>query len=51
MAARPAVKKGMEVGAELSTDPSKLSDEEKARIAKILMNQRAIPIPKEWSTA
>jgi len=51
MAARPAVKKGMEVGAEMSTDPSKLSDEEKARIAKILMNQRATPIPKEWSVA
>lgn len=50
MAARPAVKKGMDVGTELSTDTSRLSEEEKARIAKILMNQRATPIPKEWAT-
>jgi GST-like protein len=51
LAARAAVKKGMEVGADMSVDPSKLSDEEKARVAKILMNQRATPIPKEWSAA
>jgi GST-like protein len=51
MAARPAVKKGMDVGSDMSTDPSKLSDDEKARIAKILMNQRATPIPKEWTAA
>jgi hypothetical protein len=41
----------MEVGADMSVDPSRLSDEEKARVAKILMNQRATPIPKEWTTA
>jgi GST-like protein len=46
--ARPAVKKAMAVGADLQEDPSKLSDEEKARRAKLLMNQRATPIPKEW---
>jgi GST-like protein len=51
MAVRPAVQKGMAVGADLSVDPSKLSDEEKARIATILMNQRATPIPKEWGAA
>ncbi len=51
LAARPAVKKGMAAGAELSMDTSKLSDEEKARIAKILTNQRATPIPKEWTNA
>ena len=51
MAARPAVQKGMAAGAELSVDPSKLSDEEKARIAAILTNQRATPIPKEWGAA
>jgi len=51
LAARPAVKKGMEVGGDLSVDPSKLSDEDKARVARILMNQRATPIPKEWTAA
>ena len=51
MAARPAVKKGMEAGADLSVDPSRLSDEDKARAAKILTNQRATPIPKEWVAA
>ena len=49
MAARPAVKRGMDAGADLSVDTSKLSDEDKARMAKILMNQRATPIPKEWT--
>ena len=48
MHARPAVERGMKAGAELSVDPSKLSDEDKARLAKVLGNQRATPIPKEW---
>ena len=48
MVARPAVAKAMTVGAELQEDPAKLSDEEKARRAKLLTNQRATPIPKEW---
>ncbi|MGD0189518.1 MAG: glutathione S-transferase N-terminal domain-containing protein [Rhizomicrobium sp.] len=51
LAARPAVKKGMEAGSDLSVDVAKLSDEERARMTKILMNQRATPIPKEWSAA
>jgi GST-like protein len=51
MAARPAVQKGMATGADLSVDPSKLSDEEKVRIATILTNQRATPIPKDWGVA
>jgi hypothetical protein len=38
----------MAVGADLAEDPSKLSAEEKERRAKILSNQRAVPIPKEW---
>jgi GSH-dependent disulfide-bond oxidoreductase len=45
LAARPAVVKGMAVGADLSEDPSKISPEEQARRAKILYNQRAIPVP------
>ncbi|HEX3431593.1 MAG TPA: hypothetical protein VHT03_11965 [Rhizomicrobium sp.] len=45
---RPAVQKGMSVGAELQEDPSTLSAEEKARRLNILTNQRATPIPKEW---
>ena len=48
IAARPAVVKGMAVGQEFAEDPSKLSAEEKARRAKVLSNQRAVPIPKEW---
>ena len=51
ISARPAVQKGMEVGADLSVDMSKLSEEERARVAKILMNQRATPIPREWVRA
>lgn len=49
MEARPAVAKAMAQGAELQEDPAKLSDEEKARRAKLLTNQRATPIPKEWA--
>jgi GST-like protein len=46
---RPAVKKAMAVGAEYAEDPAKLSDEEKARRAKLLTNQRATAVPKEWA--
>jgi GSH-dependent disulfide-bond oxidoreductase len=43
--ARPAVLRGMAVGADLSEDPSQLPEEERARRAKILYNQRARPAP------
>ncbi|MBN9983710.1 glutathione S-transferase family protein [Rhizobium laguerreae] len=43
--ARPGVQRGLAVGADLSTDNSKLSEEEQARIRKILYNQRALPVP------
>ena len=46
IAARPAVKKGMAVGADLSVDVTKLPPEEQARIRKIMYNQRARPVPK-----
>jgi GST-like protein len=42
---RPAVKRGMAVGAELSIDPAKLPLEEQERRKKILYNQRARPVP------
>jgi GST-like protein len=45
LAARPAVQRGMAVGADWSQDPSKLSPEELARLRKILYNQRARPAP------
>ena len=45
LAARPAVKKGMAVGTDLSVDVSKLPAEEQARIRKIMYNQRARPVP------
>jgi len=47
--ARPAVQKGMAAGADLSEDMSKLPDDEKARRAKLLYNQRATPVPKSWA--
>ncbi len=45
LGARPAVQRGMAVGANLSEDPSKLSPEEQERRAKIMYNQRARPVP------
>jgi GST-like protein len=45
IAARPAVKKGLAVGADLSVDVTKLPAEEQARIRKIMYNQRAIQPP------
>ncbi len=45
LAARPAVKAGMAVGAELSQDPATLPPEERERRAKLLYNQRARPAP------
>ena len=45
LAARPAVQRGLAVGSDLSEDPSKVSPEEQARRAKMLYNQRAIPVP------
>jgi GST-like protein len=47
--ARPAVQKAMAVGAEYQEDVGQLSEEEKARRIKLLYNQRATPIPREWS--
>ena len=41
---RPAVKRGMAAGADLSVDVSKLPSEEQARIRRIMYNQRAIPV-------
>ncbi|WP_036260687.1 glutathione S-transferase N-terminal domain-containing protein [Methylocapsa aurea] len=47
VAARPAVQRGMAVGAELGADNANLSQEEQERRAKILYNQRARPAPPE----
>jgi GST-like protein len=44
MGKRPAVQKGMAVGADLSVDREKLPPEEQARIRKMLYNQRARPV-------
>ncbi|MBV9332258.1 MAG: glutathione S-transferase N-terminal domain-containing protein [Alphaproteobacteria bacterium] len=48
MESRPAVKKAMSAGAEYQEDTSKLSDSEKERRAKLLVNQRATPVPAAW---
>ncbi|HVJ54748.1 MAG TPA: glutathione S-transferase N-terminal domain-containing protein [Aliidongia sp.] len=45
MGARPAVQRGMAVGADLAEDPAKLSPEERERRTKLLYNQRARPAP------
>ena len=42
---RPALQRGMEVGAEQSHDYSKLSEEDIARLKAMLYNQRARPAP------
>jgi GSH-dependent disulfide-bond oxidoreductase len=42
---RPAVQRGMAVGSNLSTDVTKLPQEEQVRIRKLLYNQRARPAP------
>ena len=46
--ARPGLQKGMAAGADLSEDVASLPEEEKARRAKLLYNQRATPVPKDW---
>ena len=46
LSARPAVKAGMEAGADLSVDYSKLTPEETKRLRKMLYNQRARPAPE-----
>ena len=50
MEARPAVKRAMEAVLPPSAieDPATLSDEEKARRARLLVNQRATKIPASW---
>ncbi|MGH6683678.1 MAG: glutathione S-transferase N-terminal domain-containing protein [Pseudolabrys sp.] len=50
MEARPAVKKAMEASLPPSAveDPNTVPDDEKARRAKLLVNQRATKIPASW---
>jgi GST-like protein len=45
LSARPAVQRGLAVGADLPDDPAKLSPEEVERRTKRLYNQRALPAP------
>ncbi len=47
--ARPGLKKGMDVAHGDTEDPNSLSEDEKARRMKLLTNQRATPVPKEWA--
>lgn len=42
---RPGVQRGMDVGKDLTIDPSTFTEEEKERFRKLLFNQRAIPTP------
>ena len=43
--ARPAVRRGMEAGSDLSVDMSKLSSDDIERLRRMLYNQRARPAP------
>lgn len=45
IANRPAVQRGMAVGADLAIDVTKLPAEEQQRIRNLLYNQRALPAP------
>jgi GST-like protein len=45
MGGRPAVQRGLAVGADLPGDPASISPEEQERRAKLLYNQRARPAP------
>jgi GST-like protein len=45
LGARPAVQRGMAAGSDLSIDPGSLTPEERARLQKLLYNQRARPAP------
>ncbi|PKQ06381.1 MAG: glutathione S-transferase [Alphaproteobacteria bacterium HGW-Alphaproteobacteria-11] len=42
---RPAVKRGMEAGSDLSMDLSKMTPDEQEKVRKMLYNQRARPAP------
>ncbi len=46
LSARPAVQRGMDVGKDLSFNYETMSEEEKARLHKLLYNQRARPVVK-----
>jgi GST-like protein len=45
LAARPAVQRGMAVGADFAEDPATLPEAERERRARLLYNQRARPAP------
>jgi len=51
LAERPAVKKAMALGPEFREDPASISAEEQARRAKLVQDQRAQAVPKEWLAA
>jgi GST-like protein len=48
---RPAVRRGLTVGADLAQDPALLPPEEVERRAKLLYNQRALPAPTSGGVA
>ena len=45
---RPAMKKALEIGKDVYQGQEKLTPVEREKYAKILANQRAVPIPEEW---
>jgi len=49
IAARPAVKKTSEIGKDIYQGPDAMPEGERARFTKMLANQRAVPIPREWT--
>ena len=47
--ARPAVRRGMAVREDLFVDPATLTADERQRYRRILLNQRAIPLPADMA--
>ncbi len=45
---RPAVQKTATIGKDIYDGPDKMPEDERARFTKILADQRAVPVPREW---
>jgi GST-like protein len=45
---RPAVQRSAEIGQDLYQGQDKMEPDERERFVRMLSNQRAVPVPKEW---
>jgi GST-like protein len=46
---RPAVQESAEIGQDIYQGQDKMPPDERERFVRMLSNQRAVPVPKEWS--